>query len=115
MNYFLAFLMKVLPQILDATTAIGLKRMGEVSQKPFQDICMQKFSVQDWELRSVELSSLWQDKVNNPNWHPFKQAIKDGKLQVSFFLPLFMKIIAYPFLGCRVKIATFCFSLVIGR
>ncbi|KAI3734883.1 hypothetical protein L6452_14363 [Arctium lappa] len=74
-------LINVLPQILDATAIIGLKRMGEVAQKPFQDVCLQKFSAQDWELRSVELSSLWQDKVNNPNWHPFKQAIKDGKLQ----------------------------------
>ncbi|KVI04905.1 putative domain XH [Cynara cardunculus var. scolymus] len=74
-------LINVLPQILDATTIIGLKRMGEVAQKPFQDVCLQKFSAQDWELRSVELSSLWQDRVNNPNWHPFKQAIKDGKLK----------------------------------
>ncbi|PWA61110.1 domain XH [Artemisia annua] len=74
-------LINVLPQVLDSMTVIGLKRMGEVAQKPFQDVCMQKFSAQEWELRSVELSSLWQDKVNNPNWHPFKQAIKDGKVQ----------------------------------
>ncbi|XP_071732816.1 factor of DNA methylation 2-like isoform X2 [Rutidosis leptorrhynchoides] len=75
-------LIHVLPHILDVTSVIGLKRMGEVAQKPFQDVCMRKFSAQDWELRSVELSSMWQDKVNNPNWHPFKQAVKDGKLQV---------------------------------
>lgn len=74
-------LINVLPQVLDTTSIIGLKRMGEVAQKPFQDVCTQKFSAQDWELRSVELSSLWQEKVNNPNWHPFKQAVKDGKVQ----------------------------------
>ncbi|KAI7749791.1 hypothetical protein M8C21_012149 [Ambrosia artemisiifolia] len=74
-------LINVLPHVLESNTIIGLKRMGEVSQKPFQDVCMQKFSAQDWELRSVELSSLWQEKVNNPNWHPFKQAVKDGKVQ----------------------------------
>ncbi|KAD2805122.1 hypothetical protein E3N88_38499 [Mikania micrantha] len=74
-------LINVLPQILESNTIIGLKRMGEVAQKPFQDVCMQKFSAQDWELRSVELSSLWQDKVNNPNWHPFKQVVRDGKMQ----------------------------------
>nr|XP_043617497.1 protein INVOLVED IN DE NOVO 2-like [Erigeron canadensis] len=73
-------LINVLPQILESTI-IGLKRMGEVAPKPFQDVCMQKFSAQEWELRSVELSSLWQEKVNNPNWQPFKQATKDGKLQ----------------------------------
>ncbi|KAJ0620577.1 hypothetical protein HanHA300_Chr00c0849g0817311 [Helianthus annuus] len=73
---------KVLPHILESNSVIGLKRMGEVVQKPFQDVCMQRFSAQDWELRSVELSSLWQDKVNNPNWHPFKQAVKDGECRV---------------------------------
>ncbi|KAI7749792.1 hypothetical protein M8C21_012150 [Ambrosia artemisiifolia] len=62
-------LINVLPHVLESNTIIGLKRMGE------------KFSAQDWELRSVELSSLWQEKVNNPNWHPFKQAVKDGKVQ----------------------------------
>ncbi|XP_076957184.1 factor of DNA methylation 2-like [Bidens hawaiensis] len=75
-------LINVLPHILDSNNSIiGLKRMGEVAQKPFQDVCMQKFSAQDWELRSVELSSLWQEKVNNPNWHPFKQVVKDDKVQ----------------------------------
>ncbi|KAK1415556.1 hypothetical protein QVD17_31339 [Tagetes erecta] len=74
-------LINVLPQVLDSNNIIGLKRMGEVAQKPFQDVCMQKFSAQDWEMRSVELSSLWQEKVNNPNWHPFKQVVKDGKMQ----------------------------------
>lgn len=74
-----------MPQVLEGTSIIGLKRMGEVAQKPFQDVCLQRYSSQDWEMRSVELSSLWQDKVNTPNWHPFKQAVKDGKLQVFFF------------------------------
>ncbi|KAK9063952.1 hypothetical protein SSX86_017824 [Deinandra increscens subsp. villosa] len=74
-------LINVFPQISDSNSIIGLKRMGEVAQKPFQDVCMQKFSAQDWEMRSVELSSLWQDKVNNPNWHPFKHVVKDGKMQ----------------------------------
>ncbi|MFS7961375.1 hypothetical protein Hanom_Chr08g00714271 [Helianthus anomalus] len=74
-------LINVLPHILESNSVIGLKRMGEVVQKPFQDVCMQRFSAQDWELRSVELSSLWQDKVNNPNWHPFKQVVKDGRMQ----------------------------------
>lgn len=67
-------------KFMDATI-VGVKRMGEVSQRPFQDVCSQKFSAEDWEMRAVELSSLWQDKVNNPSWHPFKQVIKDGTLQ----------------------------------
>lgn len=81
--------------------------MGEVAQKPFQDVCMQKFSAQDWEMRSVELSSLWQDKVNNPNWHPFKQAVKDGKLQVSFFHPPFMPLLYNPSVQVPLTTATY--------
>ncbi|CAK9133595.1 unnamed protein product [Ilex paraguariensis] len=73
-------LISVLPNLLDATT-IRVKRMGEVHQKPFQDVCLQKFSLEEWEVRSVELSSLWQEKVNNPSWQPFMKAFKNGKWQ----------------------------------
>ncbi|KAK3005124.1 hypothetical protein RJ639_017848 [Escallonia herrerae] len=73
-------LINVLPNLLDRTK-VGIKRMGEVSQKPFQDVCLQKFSQKDWEVRAVELSSLWQEKVNNSNWHPFTKVIKDGMLE----------------------------------
>ncbi|KAK9282964.1 hypothetical protein L1049_011189 [Liquidambar formosana] len=66
---------------LSGQTTIGIKRMGEVDQNAFKNACLQKFSGGDWEVKSVELSSLWQDYVNNPNWHPFKQKIVDGKLQ----------------------------------
>lgn len=59
--------------------------MGEVDQKPFQDVCLQKFSRDEAEMRAMELSSLWQIKVNNSNWHPFKQVFKDEKLQVWQF------------------------------
>ncbi|KAK3006572.1 hypothetical protein RJ639_016223 [Escallonia herrerae] len=73
-------LINVLPNILDRTK-VGIKRMGEVCQKPFQDVCLQKFSRKDWEVRAVELNSLWQEKVNNSNWHPFAKVIKDGMLE----------------------------------
>lgn len=59
--------------------------MGEVNQQPFQDVCLQKFSKEDGEMRSMELSSLWQNKVNNSNWQPFKKVFKDEKLVVQFF------------------------------
>lgn len=50
--------------MLDIVT-IGVKRMGEVDQKPFQDVCLQRFSGEDWEVRAVEQSSLWQEKVRS--------------------------------------------------
>ena len=59
--------------------------MGEVDQKPFQDVCAKKFSRSDWEVRSVESISLWQEKVSNPGWQPFKNTLKDGKWQVESF------------------------------
>ena len=62
----------------------GIKRMGEVDEKPFRDVCFQKFP-NDWELKSAELISLWQANVSNPIWHPFKTEFVDGKLQVLFF------------------------------
>lgn len=72
-------LLNVLPNLLDSSI-VGVKRMGEVDQQPFQDVCLQKFSREEWEMRSMELSSLWQNKVNNSNWQPFKKAFKDEKL-----------------------------------
>ncbi|XP_027104414.2 uncharacterized protein [Coffea arabica] len=73
-------LTSVLSNLVDRTT-IGVKRMGEVDQKPFQDVCAKKFSRSDWEVRSVESISLWQEKVSNPGWQPFKNTLKDGKWQ----------------------------------
>ncbi|KAL5700811.1 hypothetical protein ACHQM5_026218 [Ranunculus cassubicifolius] len=46
--------------------------MGELDQKPFRDVCMQKFSSEDWRMRSVELSSLWQERIKDSQWFPFK-------------------------------------------
>lgn len=73
-------LTSVLSNLVDRTT-IGVKRMGEVDQKPFQDVCAKKFSRSDWEVRSVESISLWEEKVSNPSWQPFKNTLKDGKWQ----------------------------------
>ncbi|KAM7492028.1 hypothetical protein LguiA_034949 [Lonicera macranthoides] len=75
-------LINVLPNLLEKAS-VGVKRMGEVDQKPFQTACFQQFPRQEWELRSVELSSLWQEKLKNGNWYPFKKVIKDGELQIK--------------------------------
>ncbi|KAF5959579.1 hypothetical protein HYC85_000788 [Camellia sinensis] len=88
-------LINVLPDVLDTTT-IGIKRMGEVDQKPFQDVCLQRFSDEDWEVKSMEQSSLWQEKVKDSSWQPFRQMTKDGKLQVGTFLRLQSFIVLSP-------------------
>lgn len=71
--------------------------MGEVDQKPFQDVCLQRFSSEDWEVRAVEQSSLWQEKVKDPSWQPFKKMTKDGKLQVWFFSRIIQRPLLAPF------------------
>lgn len=73
-------LIRVLPCLLDRAI-VGVKRMGEIDQEPFKNFCLKKFCHVDWEVRLVEAISLWQEKVNNPNWQPFKKTLKDGKWQ----------------------------------
>ncbi|KAK4431154.1 Factor of DNA methylation 2 [Sesamum alatum] len=71
-------LINVLPNLLDSVS-VGVRRMGEIDMRPFKDVCFRMFPTEDWEVRSVELNSFWQDKVNNPNWQPFKKVSEEGK------------------------------------
>ncbi|XP_051136179.1 factor of DNA methylation 1-like [Andrographis paniculata] len=57
---------------------IGIKRMGEINEKPFKDACKARFSPQEADLKAVELVSLWQEKMKNPDWHPFR-IVEDNK------------------------------------
>lgn len=52
--------------------------MGEVDQKPFQDMCLQKFPNEDYWNRAAQMCSSWQEQVKNPIWHPFKIEDKNG-------------------------------------
>ncbi|KAF8396789.1 hypothetical protein HHK36_018422 [Tetracentron sinense] len=67
-------------------SVIGIKRVGELDQKPFRDVCLQKFSSEDWDVKSAELSSSWQENIKNPDWHPFKKISIDGRLQMNPWL-----------------------------
>lgn len=73
-------LINVFPSLLDGTN-IRIKRMGEIDQNPFKDACLHRFPGQEWEVKALELTSLWQTTITNPNWHPFKMIVKDGKHQ----------------------------------
>ncbi|XWS65980.1 hypothetical protein CRYUN_Cryun05aG0160800 [Craigia yunnanensis] len=73
-------LIKCLQDFSNSQTKIGIKRMGEVDPQPFKDACMKKFCG-DWELKSTELCSLWQNLVTNSEWYPFKRELIDGKDQ----------------------------------
>lgn len=57
--------------LLGPRSTIGIKRMGELDEKPFLESCKQRYKV-DPELKAAELCSMWQEHLKDPNWHPFK-------------------------------------------
>lgn len=59
---------KELPKAL----GIGVKRMGELENKPFLDAMKRKFKGAELEYKASELCSLWEEYLRDPNWHPFK-------------------------------------------
>ncbi|XP_023535767.1 factor of DNA methylation 1-like [Cucurbita pepo subsp. pepo] len=68
-------------QSSNARVNIGIKRMGDIDIKPFQNTCKQKFSPDEAMIQASTLCSLWQDNLTDPNWHPFKVVTIDGDSQ----------------------------------
>ncbi|XP_072952613.1 factor of DNA methylation 5-like isoform X2 [Typha angustifolia] len=68
-----------LTEMLTGRSLIGIKRMGELDEKVFQNACKQKFPGDDPDVKSVILCSKWQDELKVSNWHPFRVIIADGK------------------------------------
>ncbi|KAK1627225.1 hypothetical protein QYE76_001540 [Lolium multiflorum] len=66
---------------IDAGWSVGLKEMGKLNEKPFQDACADKLSPKHSGAKASELYSLWQEVLNSPNWNPFKSVIVDGNCQ----------------------------------
>lgn len=56
--------------------------MGELDTKPFQSACKQKFSAGEAAFKSAELSSIWEERIKDPHWHPFKMVIVGEEPQV---------------------------------
>ncbi|MCD9561117.1 hypothetical protein HAX54_020079 [Datura stramonium] len=56
---------------------IGIKRMGEIDAKAFQNACKQRFPNEEAEIKALELCSLWQEKIKDSDWHPFKTFMVD--------------------------------------
>ncbi|CAL5187404.1 unnamed protein product [Lathyrus oleraceus] len=60
---------------------IGVKRMGEIDNRPFLEVMRKKFNTNDAEDRASKLCSLWEEHLKDPDWHPFKIVIIQGKHQ----------------------------------
>lgn len=56
---------------------IGIRRMGEIDSKAFQNACKQRFPNEEAEIKALELCSLWQEKIKDSDWHPFKTFMVD--------------------------------------
>ncbi|TQE01700.1 hypothetical protein C1H46_012644 [Malus baccata] len=61
-----------LSEMLSGRSNIGIKRMGDLDQKPFMNTCKERFTLEEAQVQASTLCSLWQDNLTNPDWHPFK-------------------------------------------
>ncbi|CAK9186820.1 unnamed protein product [Ilex paraguariensis] len=61
-----------LSELLAGRTNIGIKRMGEIDTKAFQNACKLRYPLEEAQIKATELCSLWQERLKNPDWHPFK-------------------------------------------
>ncbi|KAJ1691373.1 hypothetical protein LUZ63_015528 [Rhynchospora breviuscula] len=60
-------------------TLIGIKRMGELNEKPFYGACKSRYGHQDAEMKAAELISQWQEELKKPSWHPYKRVEIGGE------------------------------------
>nr|QDC18034.1 factor of DNA methylation 4-like D [Hypericum perforatum] len=57
---------------------IGIKRMGDLDQKPFHVVAKTKFSDEDTAREWVAtMSSTWEEHLRDQSWHPFKEIIDE--------------------------------------
>lgn len=71
-----------LNDVLTSTrTTIGIKRMGELDDKPFLAACQERYKFDDAFIEASKLSSSWQENLKDPGWHPFKIIEVDGKTE----------------------------------
>ncbi|XP_031381897.1 factor of DNA methylation 1-like isoform X2 [Punica granatum] len=58
--------------LLGAPTNIGLKRLGQIDSKPFEDACRERFPPEKAESQAAALTSLWMQQLSDPGWYPIK-------------------------------------------
>ncbi|KAJ4958775.1 hypothetical protein NE237_025886 [Protea cynaroides] len=71
-------LIEGLQEILSGKTLIGIKKMGELNAKPFQNTCKQRFPTVEASIKSAELCSIWQEEIRNSEWYPIKIVTVNG-------------------------------------
>lgn len=56
---------------------IGIKDVGEIDSKVFISEMEKIFSPEIAARKGVELCSLWQENLKNPQWHPYTILVDD--------------------------------------
>ncbi|KAJ0986546.1 hypothetical protein J5N97_004902 [Dioscorea zingiberensis] len=67
-----------LDDLLSGRTKIGIKRMGELDEKPFRVACKKRYSADEADTKAAELCSAWQEELKQPSWQPYKIIDIDG-------------------------------------
>ncbi|KAM0941841.1 putative XS domain-containing protein [Dioscorea sansibarensis] len=67
-----------LDDLLNGRSVIGIKRMGELDEKPFQVACKKRYSADEADTKAAELCSAWQEELKQPSWQPYKIIDIDG-------------------------------------
>jgi hypothetical protein len=56
--------------------------MRELDLEAFSKACRKKCSDEDAEFTAAFLCSKWEAEIKNPDWHPFRVIMTDGKEMV---------------------------------
>ncbi|KAL9169897.1 hypothetical protein ABFS82_04G109400 [Erythranthe guttata] len=51
---------------------IGIKRIGEINEKPFKDTFIKRLPSDEAEVEARKLCCLWQEKIKDIEWDPFQ-------------------------------------------
>ncbi|KAL4571060.1 hypothetical protein LXL04_017810 [Taraxacum kok-saghyz] len=57
---------------------VGVKRLGELDEKPFVEAAKRHKSSKNGQC-GIRLVSLWEDRLRDPSWHPFKVVTIEGE------------------------------------
>ena len=80
-DFCLIYIQSLSEMLTNSRVNIGIKRMGEIDDKAFKNACKKRYPqspTEEADLKAVELVSLWQEKVKNLEWHPFR-VVEDDK------------------------------------